>query len=110
MKYVDENLEYLFTSQDLPNRGDDQQDEMTPMQMTPDDDEDLSEFKFQKFAATYFQGNINHQYSKKPLKHPLLPLHTQGDQLVAFLFCSLETSNGAKTTNFSCFLGLYFFD
>lgn len=52
------------------------------MQMTPDDDEDLSEFKFQKYAATYFQGNINHQYSKKPLKHPLLPLHTQGDQLV----------------------------
>ncbi|KAK7597849.1 hypothetical protein V9T40_010074 [Parthenolecanium corni] len=68
---------------DLPNRGDDQNDEITPMQMTPDDDEDLSEFKFQKFAATYFQGNINHQYSKKPLKHPLLPLHTQGDQLAA---------------------------
>ncbi len=53
------------------------------MQTTPDDDEDLSEFKFQKYAATYFQGNITHQYSKKPLKHPLLPLHTQGDQLVS---------------------------
>lgn len=48
-----------------------------------DDDEDLSEFKFQKFAATYFQGNITHYYSRKPLKHPLLPLHTQGDQLAA---------------------------
>lgn len=48
-----------------------------------EDEEDLSEFKFQKFAATYFQGNVNHQYSKKALKHPLLPLHTQGDQLAA---------------------------
>ncbi|XP_055389301.1 myosin-VIIa isoform X2 [Condylostylus longicornis] len=48
-----------------------------------EDEEDLSEFKFQKFAATYFQGNVTHQYSRKPLKHPLLPLHTQGDQLAA---------------------------
>lgn len=56
------------------------------MQTTPEDDEDLSEFKFQKYAATYFQGNINHQYSRKPLKHPLLPLHTQGDQLVNICF------------------------
>ena len=26
---------------------------------------------------------MNHQYSKKPLKHSLLPLQTQGDQLAA---------------------------
>ncbi|XP_044016052.1 myosin-VIIa isoform X1 [Aphidius gifuensis] len=45
--------------------------------------EDLTEYKFQKFAATYFQGNITHQYSRKPLKHPLLQLLTQGDQLAA---------------------------
>ena len=44
----------------------------------PEDNEDLSEYKFQKFAATYFQGTVNHQYSKKPLKHSLLPLQTQG--------------------------------
>lgn len=44
------------------------------MQMVSEDEEDLSEFKFQKFAATYFQGNVTHQYSRKPLKHPLLPL------------------------------------
>lgn len=49
----------------------------------PEDDEDLSEYKFQKFAATYFQGTVNHQYSKKPLKHSLLPLQTQGDQLAS---------------------------
>lgn len=56
---------------------------ITPMQTASEDEEDLSEFKFQKFAATYFQGNIGHQYSRKPLKHSLLPLHTQGDQLVS---------------------------
>jgi myosin-7 len=50
--------------------------------VTPEDHEDLSEYKFQKFATTYFQGNVTHQYTKKPLKHPLLPLQTQGDQLV----------------------------
>ena len=49
----------------------------------PEDHEDLSEYKFQKFAATYFQGTVNHQYSKKPLKQSLLPLQTQGDQLAA---------------------------
>ena len=49
---------------------------------TPEDYEDLSEYKFQKFAATYFQGTFTHQYSRKPLKHSLLPLQTQGDQLV----------------------------
>ncbi|KAJ6223846.1 hypothetical protein RDWZM_002391 [Blomia tropicalis] len=41
--------------------------------------EDLSEYKFQKFAATYFQANVTHQYQRKPLKQPLLPLQTQGD-------------------------------
>ena len=51
---------------------------------TPEDYEDLSEYKFQKFAATYFQGTFTHQYSKKPLKHSLLPLQTQGDQLVSY--------------------------
>ncbi|XP_072937048.1 myosin-VIIa [Epargyreus clarus] len=68
---------------DLPQQRADQQEMVTPMQTTSEDEEDLSEFKFQKFAATYFQGNVTHQYSRKPLKHPLLPLHTQGDQLAA---------------------------
>lgn len=69
--------------QDLPAPKADQQEIISPIQMVSEDEEDLSEFKFQKFAATYFQGNITHQYSRKPLKHPLLPLHTQGDQLAA---------------------------
>lgn len=58
---------------------------ISPMQTVSEDEEDLSEYKFQKFAATYFQGNVGHQYSRKPLKHSLLPLHTQGDQLVSSL-------------------------
>ncbi|CAL4075619.1 unnamed protein product, partial [Meganyctiphanes norvegica] len=45
--------------------------------------EDLSEFRFQKYATTYFQGNVNHQYSRKQLKQPLLQLQAQGDQLAA---------------------------
>ena len=28
-------------------------------------------------------GAYSHQYSRKPLKHSLLPLQTQGDQLAA---------------------------
>ncbi|PSN40501.1 Myosin-VIIa [Blattella germanica] len=68
---------------DLPASKPDPHEIISPMQTAPEDEEDLSEFKFQKFAATYFQGNITHQYSRKPLKHPLLPLHTQGDQLAA---------------------------
>ncbi|KAG7157734.1 Myosin-VIIa-like 1, partial [Homarus americanus] len=48
-----------------------------------DQDEDLSEYKFQKYATTYFQGNVNHQYSRKQLKQPLMQLQTQGDQLAA---------------------------
>ena len=53
---------------------------------TQEDYEDLSEFKFVKFAATYFQGNVTHQYSRKPLKYSLLTLQTQGDQLVSLQF------------------------
>lgn len=44
--------------------------------------ENLSEYKFQKFAATYFQSNVTHHYQRKPLKQPLLPLKTQGDCMV----------------------------
>ncbi|XP_054082258.1 myosin-VIIa [Zeugodacus cucurbitae] len=68
---------------DLPhNNSMNHEDIIGPLHVS-EDEEDLSEFKFQKFAATYFQGNVTHQYSKKALKHPLLPLHTQGDQLAA---------------------------
>lgn len=46
-------------------------------------DENLDEYIFTKFAATYFQGNASPEYSKKPLKQSLLPLKSEGDQLAA---------------------------
>ncbi|KAG7484391.1 hypothetical protein MATL_G00048760 [Megalops atlanticus] len=47
----------------------------------PEDEEDLSEYKFAKFAATYFQGTATHTYLRRPLKQPLLFHEDEGDQL-----------------------------
>ena len=52
----------------------------------PDDDEDISQYKFNKFAATYFQANATPHYIRRVLKSPLLPLKNEGDQLVSFGF------------------------
>lgn len=49
----------------------------------PKTDENLDEYVFSKFAATYFQGNATPEYTKKPLKQSLLPLKSEGDQLAA---------------------------
>lgn len=46
-------------------------------------DENLDEYIFSKFAATYFQGNATPEYTKKSLKQSLLPLKSEGDQLAA---------------------------
>ncbi|KAE8294893.1 Unconventional myosin-VIIa [Larimichthys crocea] len=48
-----------------------------------DDEEDLSEYKFAKFAATYFQGTTTHSYVRRPLKQPLLFHDDEGDQLAS---------------------------
>nr|XP_023501427.1 unconventional myosin-VIIa isoform X4 [Equus caballus] len=48
-----------------------------------EDEEDLSEYKFAKFAATYFQGTTMHTYTRRPLKQPLLYHDDEGDQLAA---------------------------
>ncbi|XP_044927302.1 unconventional myosin-VIIa [Mustela putorius furo] len=48
-----------------------------------EDEEDLSEYKFAKFAATYFQGTTTHTYTRRPLKQPLLFHDDEGDQLAA---------------------------
>ncbi|KAG5269103.1 hypothetical protein AALO_G00198310 [Alosa alosa] len=56
-------------------------DEANPL---PEDDlDDLSEYKFAKFAATYFQGTTTHTYVRRPLKQPLLFHEDEGDQLAA---------------------------
>ncbi|XP_016051891.1 PREDICTED: unconventional myosin-VIIa [Miniopterus natalensis] len=48
-----------------------------------EDEEDLSEYKFAKFSATYFQGTTTHTYTRRPLKQPLLFHDDEGDQLAA---------------------------
>ncbi|XP_041355506.1 myosin-VIIa-like isoform X2 [Gigantopelta aegis] len=48
-----------------------------------EDDEDIREYKFSKFAAMYFQSNATHTYIRKALRQPLLPLRNEGDQLAA---------------------------
>ena len=49
----------------------------------PEDDEDISEYKFAKFAATYFQGSgTTHSWTKKKIKHPLLALKHDIDNMV----------------------------
>ncbi|KAJ8280450.1 hypothetical protein GJAV_G00054700 [Gymnothorax javanicus] len=56
-------------------------DEALPL--PEDEEEDLSEYKFAKFAATYFQGTTTHTYMRRPLKQPLLFHEDEGDQLAA---------------------------
>ncbi|EDM18456.1 myosin VIIA, isoform CRA_b [Rattus norvegicus] len=58
-----------------------------------EDEEDLSEYKFAKFAATYFQGTTTHSYTRRPLKQPLLYHDDEGDQLEA------QLSEGQKKTS-----------
>uniref|UniRef100_A0A3Q3QP69 Myosin VIIAb n=1 Tax=Monopterus albus TaxID=43700 RepID=A0A3Q3QP69_MONAL len=48
-----------------------------------EEEEDLSEYKFSKFAATYFQGVSTHTFIRRPLKQPLLFHEDEGDQLAA---------------------------
>ena len=50
----------------------------------PAEVEDLSEYKFSKFAATYFQGQATPTYIKRQLKNPLLGLKTQQDRVVGW--------------------------
>lgn len=64
-----------------------------------EDEEDLSEYKFAKFAATYFQGTTTHSYTRRPLKQPLLYHDDEGDQLVRLpmvgsLLTGLDGSGG----------------
>ena len=49
----------------------------------PKEDENLSDYKFIKFAQTYFQGNTTHNYVKHPLKQPLLGLKNDQDRQAA---------------------------
>jgi len=49
----------------------------------PREEENLSDYKFIKFAQTYFQGSTTHNYVKRPLKQPLLGLKNEQDRQAA---------------------------
>ncbi|XP_030648187.1 unconventional myosin-VIIa-like [Chanos chanos] len=48
-----------------------------------EEEQDLSEYKFAKFAATYFQSTSTHTFVRHSLKQPLLFHEDEGDQLAA---------------------------
>ncbi|XP_068084788.1 myosin-VIIa [Anabrus simplex] len=58
-------------------------DEIIDLPKSPVEKEDLSQYNFRKYAATYFRGNINGQYSKRHIRHSLLELPLPVDQLAA---------------------------
>lgn len=84
-----------MTSQDLektPRWEESEEEVLSEAPPLPHDEhEDLSEYKFFKFAATYFQGVSTHTYIRRPLKQPLLFHEDEGDQLVSsgHLTCGL---------------------
>ncbi|XP_055405139.1 unconventional myosin-VIIa [Bubalus kerabau] len=96
---VDKMFGFLGTSGGLPGqegqapsgfedlergRGEMVEEDLDAALPLPDEDEeDLSEYKFAKFAATYFQGTATHTYTRRPLKQPLLYHDDEGDQLAA---------------------------
>ena len=95
----------LWTNQDLeaPPQGEESAQE--PLNEAPplpeEDDEDLSEYKFSKFSATYFQGVSSHTYIRRPLKQPLLFHEDEGDQLVSVTF-NLVTWGICGIVNVAC--------
>jgi myosin-7 len=78
---VDELFQPIFPNQNLQQSQ--SGDVIVDSIPKPKTDENLDEYVFSKFAATYFQGNATPEYTKKPLKQSLLPLKSEGDQLAA---------------------------
>jgi len=70
--------------QDLPQgKGDDEGFGFGDSRVIPEGEEDLSNYKFVKFAGTYFQGNATPNYIRRPLKQPLLALKNPANQQAA---------------------------
>lgn len=51
--------------------------------LTSQIEEDISVYKFSKFAATYFQGASTHSWIHRQLKQPMLPLKLDHDRQAA---------------------------
>ncbi|XP_069496099.1 unconventional myosin-VIIa isoform X3 [Ambystoma mexicanum] len=73
-----EDLERTQSQRDM-----EEEDLDASLPMPEEEEEDLSEYKFAKFSATYFQGTTTHTYIRRPLKQPLLYHEDEGDQLAA---------------------------
>ena len=58
-------------------------------------EEDISEYKFAKFAATYFQAGASTGFIKRPLKEPLLDLRNENDRQVGLRGSSWLRTNGS---------------
>ena len=67
---------------DLPKKKKKKSETLMEIPSAPEYNEDTSEYSFPKFAKTFFQGNITHQYSRRVIKHSLLNLSTNGDKAV----------------------------
>ena len=67
---------------DLPKKKKKKSETLMGIPSAPEYNEDTSEYSFPKFAKTFFQGNITHQYSRRVIKHSLLNLSTNGDKAV----------------------------
>lgn len=48
-----------------------------------ENEDDISNYKYTKFAGTYFQGNANAFYVRRPLKAPLLAIKKEADRQAA---------------------------
>lgn len=83
---------FLFYMQDLETkrgRLDEVDLDMVPMSAElEEEDDDLAEYTFPKFAATYFQGSSTYTHIRKPLRHPLLYHEEKDDILVSCSFCA----------------------
>uniref|UniRef100_A0A8C8S4Z2 Myosin VIIB n=1 Tax=Pelusios castaneus TaxID=367368 RepID=A0A8C8S4Z2_9SAUR len=59
--------------------------DMLPMSVELEEEvDDLAEYTFPKFAATYFQGSSTHTHIRRPLRHPLL-YHDEKNDILASL-------------------------
>ncbi|KAL0994634.1 hypothetical protein UPYG_G00125160 [Umbra pygmaea] len=72
-----------FEDLEVAQRAEGEEEVMDEAPPLPDEEEDLSDYKFSKFAATYFQSTTTHTYLRRPLKQPLLFHEDEGDQLAA---------------------------
>ncbi|XP_065887692.1 unconventional myosin-VIIa-like [Dysidea avara] len=72
---------------EVTNQGDMSEIDVKNLQMPPMevdvDDEDISDYKFNKFVTAYFQGQASHSYIRRPLKQPLLQLRNEYDRQAA---------------------------